>query len=242
MKTILIGIDDTDNETSPGTGRLARDLNQIIIAKGCKSLGVTRHQFLIDSAIPYTSHNSGACVAIATEKTFNSFDFVFDHIAKISADGSDPGVCIAFAEDVPDEISAFGSVAQEKVLQIEQAFNTAKGKKIKLHGLGGNCQGVIGALGSVGLRAGGNDGRFIDLPGLRQLPNRLNCGKFEEIGIKVEHRVEKRDPCENDVYDTLGWARPRLIGGDPVLIVEWSENQNVWIPLDRKKKWLSKYT
>ena len=236
MRTILIGIDDTDNESSPGTGRLARDLCAIITGKGCQSLGVTRHQFLVDDAIPYTSHNSGACIAIATEKTIDSFDFVFDHIAAISADGSDPGVCISFADDVPEDIWNFGIDAQKKVLEIEHAFNTAKRNKIKLHGLGGNCQGVIGALGSVGLRASGSNGRFIDLPGLRELSNRVTCDKMKEIGIKIEHRGENRDPRENDVYDTLGWARPRLIGGAPVLIVEWSENQNVWIPLDQQKK------
>ena len=61
MKTFLIGIDDTDNETSPGTGRLARKLQEECIPRGLISLGVTRHQFLVDPAIAYTSHNSGAC-------------------------------------------------------------------------------------------------------------------------------------------------------------------------------------
>ena len=37
------------------------------------------------------------------------------------------------------------------------------------------------------------------------------------------------------MYDTLDWVRPRLIDGKPVLIVEWSEKNNVWLPIDRQK-------
>jgi len=236
MPTILIGIDDTDNLTSPGTGRIARDLCAIITDKGHHSLGVTRHQFLVDDAIPYTSHNSGACIAIETRDQINSFDFVFDHIAEISAEGSDPGVCTAMIEDVPEDVFRFALDAQQKVLRIEQAFDTAKGKNIKLCGLGGNCQGVIGALASVGLRARGTNGRFIDLPGLRQLPNRITCDNIKQIGIEIEHRIEKRHPSPEDIYETFGWIRPTLIDGLPVLTVEWSDKENAWINLDRQKK------
>ncbi|MHC4369889.1 MAG: hypothetical protein ACYSW8_19940, partial [Planctomycetota bacterium] len=60
MAIFLIGIDDTDNETSPGTGRLARQLLAECALRSLDPLGVTRHQFLVDPAIRYTSHNSGA--------------------------------------------------------------------------------------------------------------------------------------------------------------------------------------
>ncbi|KPK74876.1 MAG: hypothetical protein AMJ79_12975, partial [Phycisphaerae bacterium SM23_30] len=60
MATILIGIDDTDNAASRGTGFLARQLFRQCQNRQLRPLGVTRHQFLIDPRIPYTSHNSGA--------------------------------------------------------------------------------------------------------------------------------------------------------------------------------------
>ena len=235
MRTILIGIDDTDNLTSPGTGRLARDLCAELVRKGFKSLGVTRHQFLFDRAIPYTSHNSGACIAVESDSGIEAVEFAFDFIAFASAEGSDPGVCIAFGDDVSKEISDFGQAAQKKILPIEKSFKLAKNSGIKLHGLGGNCLGVIGALSSVGLRAQGDAGRFIDMPGLRELPCRVDIQMYNKIGIEIQYKTNNRQPGPTDVYDTLDWARPRLINGKPVLIVEWSEKENAWTPIDRKK-------
>ena len=235
MRTILIGIDDTDNPTSPGTGRLARNLCAELTKRGLKSLGVTRHQFLMDKAIPYTSHNSGACIAAASENGIETVDFVFDFIARTSAEGSDPGVCIAFSEEVSADMMDFGRAAQKEVLTIAQAFKLVRGKDAKLRGLGGNCLGVIGALASVGLRAEGNEGRFIDLSGLRELDSCVNLETYYGIGIEVQHKIDSRPPEPDDVYNTLDWVRPRLIDGRPVLIVEWSEQKNAWIPVDRKK-------
>lgn len=236
MRTILIGIDDTDNESSPGTGSLARRLCADLVNKGMRSLGVTRHQFLFDRAIPYTSHNSGACIAIETGNDIEAFNFIFDFISSVSAPGSDPGVCVALSDEVPKEISAFGYDAQKKILPIEKSFELAKGHKhIKLRGLGGNCLGVIGAIASVGLRAHGNDGRFVDLPGLRELSRRVKIEDFNRIGIEVQYKAGSPQPTPTDVYDTLDWARPSLINGKPVLIVERSEKENVWVPVNRKK-------
>ena len=57
---ILIGLDDTDNAVSRGTGYLARTLLGELARRGCRPIGVTRHQLLLDARIPYTSHNSSA--------------------------------------------------------------------------------------------------------------------------------------------------------------------------------------
>jgi hypothetical protein len=236
MRTILIGIDDTDNLDSPGTGRIARDLSVVLSGMGFELQGVTRHQFLVDDAIPYTSHNSGACIGVACDGGIGEVDFVFDYIADISAEGSDPGVCIAYCDDVSGAISDFGKSAQKIVVKIEDSFRIAKIGGVKLYGLGGNCQGVIGALGSVGLRADGNDGRFIDMPGLRELPQKICKADLANIGVGIEYVSGKREPLDDDVCDTLGWARPGLINGKAILKVEWSEKENAWIPVDRKKK------
>jgi hypothetical protein len=198
-------------------------------------LGVTRHQFLFDKAIPFTSHNSGACIAVESKNRLEEFDFVFDYVARASAEGSDPGVCIAFKDEVPANISDFGKSAQEKILRIEQSFEIARGSGVKLRGLGGTCLGVIGALASVGLRAQGNDGRFIDMPGLRQLPRLVDARAFEQLGIEIQYTTLSHQPDPADVYDTLDWVRPGLMNGKPVLLVEWSDKDNVWIPVDRKK-------
>lgn len=233
MKEILIGIDDTDNPTSPGTGRLARILCAELIDRGMKSLGVTRHQFLIDKAIPYTSHNSGACIGLVGDDGIEAVKFAFDFVTRHAAQGSDPGVCIAGADAVDSGIVEFANSATKKVLKIDEAYTLAKSTSISLRGLGGSCQGVIGALASVGLRAEGNKGRFIDLPGLRNLPHNVNAHAYHKMGITIQYKSCRR-PRLTDRYDTLGWVRPRLINGKPVLIVEWSERNDTWIPVDKK--------
>jgi hypothetical protein len=236
MTTYLIGMDDTDNESSPGTGRLARRLCDECVRRGLRSLGVTRHQFLVDPAIPYTSHNSGACIAVEAENSPRDWEFVYDFVARNCAEGSDPGVCVAAAPDVPDFVTKFGDLATRQVVTMSDAFRVAQDASISLRGLGGTSQGVIGALGSVGLRASGNNGRFIDLPGLRELEGCLNAAAFDRIGVIVEHRSCGREPKAGDRYETLDWVRPRLVGGKAVLPVEWSALKNAWIPLDKKKK------
>ena len=235
MQTVLIGIDDTDNETSPGTGSLARRISAECEKKGMHPLGVTRHQFLIDPAIPYTSHNSGACVVIEGDNVWEIAQFAFEFVADNAAEGSDPGVCIARPEMITNEIIAFSQKATDTVLHIGQAFDLAQKSPILLRGLGGTCQGVIGAIASVGLRQWGNEGRFIDLPGLRQIPRLVTIEAFSRLGIIVAHKPNGRLPRSDDVYDTLDWIRPRLENAKPVLLMEWSNENNVWIPVDRKK-------
>lgn len=236
MALILIGIDDTDNESSPGTGRLARLLSGECEKRGMEPVGVTRHQFLLDPAIPYTSHNSGACIAVAGDDGIEAATFAFDFVSQRASEGSDPGVCIARADAVQRPIIEFADAATNKVLKTEDAFSLARAASIPLRGLGGSCQGVIGALASVGLRAQGDAGRFIDLPGLRELPRCVDAKSYDKLGITIEYKITVRQPTPGDIYDTLGWVRPRLISGKAVLIVEWSEQRNAWIPVDKKKR------
>jgi hypothetical protein len=60
---LYLGLDDTDNLESRGTGQLARRIAGIL-AGSCKVLGVTRHQLLRDPRIPYTKNNSSAAILV----------------------------------------------------------------------------------------------------------------------------------------------------------------------------------
>lgn len=234
MNIVLIGIDDTDNDSSPGTGRQARRLSAELAARGATPMGVTRHQFLVDSRIPYTSHNSGACIAIGWDRPVRQLDFAAELITDWSAPGSDPGICIAPADSVPSEIMNWGSSATREVLTIDRAISLAQTAGMRLTPLGGTGQGIIGALAAVGLRANGNDGRFLDLPGLRDLSGVVTREELTRLGIALQHNGPPAS--DHATYQTLNWVRPRLIGGKPVWPVQWSAEQNVWIPVDRKKE------
>ena len=52
-RIVYIGIDDTDNLNSVGTGRVARGLARSLVEAGFgDSLGVSRHQLLVHPDIP----------------------------------------------------------------------------------------------------------------------------------------------------------------------------------------------
>lgn len=230
---VLIGLDDTDNASSPGTGRLARQLSAECARRGLRPLGVTRHQFLVDPRIPYTSHNSGACVAVEGEGGADAAAFAFDFVAERAADGSDPGVCVASAAVAGPEMVVFGRDAARRIVAREEAEALARLTGAALRPLGGSGLGIIGALASVGGRAGGEGARFIDLPGLRELPERVTFAALERMGIRL--RREGGSPgADAEVCATLGWVRPRLAGGLPVLPLLWSDEHDAWVPVDRK--------
>jgi tRNA(Ile2) C34 agmatinyltransferase TiaS len=243
MAIFLIGIDDTDNETSPGTGKLARELGREIEGRGAKLLGVTRHQFLVDDRIARASQNRGACLAIEMTDALDVLEAAIDFIAESSAKDSDPGICIAALDEVPSSVMDWGWTATREVLGRDRAFALAKACGICLRMLGDNGYGVIGALASVGLRADGNEGWFHDLPGLRTLGDVADYRQLTDLGIEVDHHLPNpavaSDPAvctgEGAIYKTQNWVRPRLVKGRPVWPVEWSNNERAWIGIDRKK-------
>lgn len=162
---ILISIDDTDNLDSPGTGALASQIAADLESNGWgKSSFVTRHQLLVHPDIPYTSHNSAMC--FAAEINEDCLEQVIDHSAKFlareSASGSDPGLCVAVIDRLQEtaELIGFGQAAKKEVLTKESAYELAQRSGLHLSEHGGSGQGVIGALAGAGLRLGGNDGRL----------------------------------------------------------------------------------
>ena len=161
---IFVCIDDTDNLESRGTGELASLLAHEVNKNGWgKSSYITRHQLLIHPDVPYTSHNSSMCfsadVGEAHIETLISHAAVF--LEKESAEGADPGLCIAVAERLErlEELMAFGLKAKQVVITKREAYELAEQPGIHLSAHGGTGDGVIGALAGVGLRLSGNDGR-----------------------------------------------------------------------------------
>ena len=234
MAIWLIGIDDTDNESSPGTGQVARRLMGDCLARGWRHGGVTRHQFLVDPRIPYTSHNSGACLAVEGEGGKAGLEFAFDWLAGVAAEGSDPGLCLVRADAVGAEMIDFGWRTTREVVTMDQARQVARGCGVELRELGGGGLGIIGALASAALRADGNEGRFLDLPGLRELGERVSLDEIERLGVHVV--FEEPGPWGGGAWcETLSWVRPRLAGGQPVWPVKWSMEHDAWIPVDSRK-------
>lgn len=223
---VLLGIDDTDNDSSPGTGYLAQQLLGELTASGLADrLGATRHQLLKDDRIPYTSHNSSACLVVRPRAGVDLgqiHDAAASFLREYSAPGSDPGLAVARAGEVAASLAEFGRRAKSQVLDQPTAYAAAREATVPLVGLGGSEDGVIGALAAVGLHSTGADGFYIWLDGIRKV--RAGHWPVEEmyrqIPIADARTVDGRRPPAGQIIGVPPWVRPLLLGGRPVLLLE----------------------
>jgi len=225
---VYIGIDDTDNLDTRGTGYQARTLGYSLMAAGLFELrSITRHQLLVDKRIPYTSHNSSAClVGTCLVKTERLIDHCREFLIRESAFDSDAGLCVAPAAEVTPDIVAYGNLAKKQVLTMDDAFRMVKGKNIFLEGFKNAKIGVIGSLAGVGLRAGGEDGRLLWAKNLREVTGVFTVSGFlREVDIdRVVNR--KMEPVDGKaVLMVTEWCRPVMAGGMITLIVD-KANEN----------------
>lgn len=158
---ILVGLDDTDVLDSPGTNKLARRLAALIGDRYQARL-ITRHQLLQDPRVPCTRKNG--CAAIALEPlTGEPVEALFADLRRAviewAAEGSDPGLCVATS--VPEEIVEFGRKCQREIVTQGEARLLARQAGMRLEGLGGTEDGVIGAVAALGLATTGDDGRVV---------------------------------------------------------------------------------
>jgi hypothetical protein len=228
---IYLGFDDTDSlDSEYGTGKVARWFAEDL-PTGCRLWGVVRQQLLVDDAIPYTSHNSSACLIIESSRNGSLLGELADraekHLKRHAAAGSDPGLCIA-AEAAPGSagLMEFGLACTHRVMTQKDALRACKG--LHLSGHGGTNDGIIGAAAAVGLTAAGWYGRFIEFGRLRRLPADLRVDELEEHGIRI--MAMERDalvPKPADRVLTRNWVRPRLMGGQAVLPVV-RQGEGVW--------------
>ncbi len=227
---IYIGVDDTDNKTSRGTGRLARAIAGVL-SEQHKVWGVTRHQLLVDSRVPYTSHNSSNCVHLLADGDVD-LETLADQVQAIMLgdfqDGSDPGLCIA--RTVTPEMVDFGYRAKAELLQQSQARDIAARSGCVLRGLGGTQDGVIGALAAVSLASTGEDGRFVLVGHSRDISGLQPIGAVIECGIARVQTTEGEILREGMVESTK--LRPALRGKEAVLIVKQSDDkESGWVPI-----------
>lgn len=160
----LVGIDDTDNLTSRGTGFIVRQLAAQLRDKNiARVLAVSRHQLFVHDEIPYTSHNSSACMELICEDRKALEDYCRNYLLEVAADGSDVGLCIIPFDEVDEDIINWGLSAKKIVLNKTLARELAVRKNVFLEGLTGTHDGIIGSMAACGLRKYGNDGRILML-------------------------------------------------------------------------------
>jgi tRNA(Ile2) C34 agmatinyltransferase TiaS len=228
---IYIGLDDTDNKTSRGTGRLARAIAESLSERYAVR-GITRHQLLVDPRVPYTSHNSSATLHLMQDGDVDLGSLADEVQAIMLADfqqGSDPGLCVA--RTVAPEMTDFGRRAKTDVVRQSEAREIADRCSCILRGLGGTQDGVIGALAGIGLAGTGDDGRFIWIGTARQLQGVQTVQAILASGV-AEVRAMDGHTLKDGRIDTGGKLRPAFREGQPILFVTRKEDApSVWIPV-----------
>ncbi len=235
---LYVSIDDTDNKESFGTGRMARMLSEGLHEQGLIGrASITRHQFLIHPDIPYTSHNSSACIEADGEagNLESIFEFSAAFLASHHHAGSNPGLCVGQEKGIAQELVEFGLRAQREVIAIDEARALSDRLGIVLWWQGETGQGIIGAMGGMGLRSTGNDGRFIGLPGIREIRGVVRAGEILR-GTPIERVVAENGEVLGDAetVDTLDWIRPVLRDGAIVLTV--LREDEVWRTIEKAKR------
>jgi tRNA(Ile2) C34 agmatinyltransferase TiaS len=223
----FIGLDDTDNLESRGTGHLARGIAAALAAE-YPLLGVTRHQLLMDPRVPCTRNNSCAAITLEANGELDP-DALLQQIRQWMLDdfqpGSDPGLCVAHT--VPTAITEFGRQVQRHLVTQRDARSLAHTHGIPLEGLGGDQDGVIGALAAVGLAASGEDGRYVLVGRSRELTGLQPIRVLLEAGVAAVQTLDGQPVLDGLVQtDKL---RPARRGGRPIAVVQWDGHH--WQPL-----------
>jgi hypothetical protein len=226
INLIWIGLDDTDNAESRGTGNLARVIADAL-AIDFTVFGVTRHQLLEDPRVPCTKRNS--CAAIHLQAGEIDLVEIAEYVQYLMlADfqpGSDPGLCVA--RNIPEAIRDFGRRVQQELVTEEQARQLAAAHGLELRGLGGDNRGVIGALAAVGLAASGDDGRYVQVGSVRELTGLQSIEALLATGVAAVQTLDGSPVNRGMVMaDKL---RPARRGGKPIAVVE--RENDYWLPL-----------
>ena len=242
---IYVCMDDTDQLDSPGTGHLAQDLCEGIENNRWGTCSaISRHQLYVHDDIPYTSHNSAMCFEadVAEDVLKLLIDFSSAFLREKSAPGSDPGLCVVVDHRTLDreKLTGFGRRAQNTVLDKKTAYGLAAELSIHLSEHGGTGQGVVGALAGVGLRMGGNDGRFRGWYHLGRTGESITVGSLTSHDFIDSVRCQTGEFLADDTIICFGGEELKTVlqEGKQVLLVKRKTNGSEpghWITLTKQE-------
>jgi hypothetical protein len=231
-----VALDDTDAAGEEGLGKgtgaksraLAAELTELVDGR---HLGITRHQLLVDPRIPYTSHNSSACIVLGSDRPPDEMipqlaEAASTWLEFVASPESDVGLCITEESHVSAAVVEWGRRAKVEVLTASEAHEIAGAAGVELRGLTGTRIGVVGALAAVGLRRSGADGRFLELKGLRELVGDQPAAVFIAAGVERFLADGCEVELEPDELIAIGHkhAQPVLLAGRPTLLLDHPED------------------
>ena len=230
-----IGIDDTGYLDQHLTTKLMRSwLSQMVEQSLIHSEGITRHQLFESEKISSSYKNRSLAFTFNTSQSiFEIEDQLVDFIRTASSPHANPAIAILSRHSDSLHALAFGRRCKNELLKLSDSEQYASESNVLLRGLGGNRNGMIGALAAVGLRAGGGDGIFVHIDGLEGLKGDQSAGDIRNNSA-LQHIVDISSGEELDRDDMVkidSYLRPKLINGDPTQYVQLIANSKVWTPL-----------
>jgi hypothetical protein len=108
---------------------------------------------------------------------------------------------------------------QQDVVTQEEARALAAAHNVRLVGLGGSEDGVIGALAAVGLAASGEDGRYVMVGRSRTLSGLWSVAAVVAAGVADVRTLDGRPV--NDGLILTDRLRPARRDARPIAFVEW---------------------
>jgi hypothetical protein len=234
----MICIDDTDNLESIGTGKLARWLGAHLAERRLieDAFSVTRHQLLVHPEIPYTSHNSSACIEAASDQESEVLlDAASEYLKQHWHEGANPGLCVVRADAVPPALVEIAQAAKREVLKLDEFDERIRRMDLAVWSSGETGQGRIGACSGAALRSTRDDGRFIGLRGIRDLKGRMSVREICVRSDVDQVRLDGGRALGRDVaIETRDWVRPSLIDGRAVFVVR--EDAGQLVPANKRSK------
>ncbi|MGH2719797.1 MAG: hypothetical protein ACRDJU_14650 [Actinomycetota bacterium] len=227
---LLIGIDDTDNADAGGTAKLAgRLLEHFDSNRMGGPLAATRHQLLAPPAVTATQRNASLVIALKASHRLSLSDFAEFAVPFLEGqalEGSNPGIAMCRESGWTDPANAsalagFGKRVQTEVVDLAAAEAVAGTTGSLLVAIGGTGAGQIGALAAVGLHIAGSDGEFVWLPGLAEAARPLTYRQLKTLlPLDLARDAEGREPADDEMVEVPPRARPLLIEGMAVLLLD----------------------
>jgi hypothetical protein len=155
-------------------------------------------------------HHLDEIFEIAREEMLNDF-----------IEGSDPGLSVANHEQIKPSLIAYGRDAQRTVLTQENARTMAKNLSIRLEGLGGTEDGVIGSMAGLGLASTSNDGRFLQIGTIRELVGPQPAQTLLDAGIDDIYTTDGRKVTSGTIWnEETKSVKPCPVNDQVILFVE----------------------
>lgn len=210
--TLQIGLDDTDSVRGMCTTFLAYAMVGMLRDQGARFLDYPR-LVRLNPNIPWKTRGNGAvALKVRTDDAPRLKEMALDMMESHAdtANGANPGLVFLEGDDMPGEMSRFGSLALWRLIRRQDARRLVRRCGLESHHLG-NGQGLVGAIAALGYRFGDNTMEMLSY----RRGDRF--GTRRDISAPSVRRMQEEVPSTFGSYDV---RRDRVLitpgGPDPV--------------------------